>query len=410
MPITIEIIHSNNLQQLLTLYKPVFVIGRSDHCDVQLRDDVVSSTHAKIRVYRDHIVIEDLGSTNGLFVDGARVSGEAEIGLHSTVELGPGGPKLRIVDGLPKVASLHRAGTFNVSSRTGKPFSFLLVVVGVVICFLLLMVGVSSVGLVTFLVHNKSSSNAVTSKKDEVKLSDAVAFVINGYELVTHEGKKVIPASTGSAFVVSPNGYLVTNCHVVEQDDCLKNKLDSLPGVKATHRIWIVLHGDLVDADVLYSGTEYDLGILQVSKTQLPFFRLSLDDALPRSSTVFAVGFPGAERAAFSAEEQMESVVRQSMLTSDIKTYFKARDFDFTLTNGAVTRLTRESNGRNWITHDTVISGGNSGGPLCLEANGVVVGINTEADPSNGISVSLSMPQLRTIIDRYVPDATWIKP
>ncbi|MBK8692954.1 MAG: DUF4388 domain-containing protein [Deltaproteobacteria bacterium] len=49
------------------------VIGRSNELDVVLVEDMVSRRHAKITFSNDALTIEDLGSTNGTFVNGEKV-------------------------------------------------------------------------------------------------------------------------------------------------------------------------------------------------------------------------------------------------------------------------------------------------------------------------------------------------
>lgn len=49
------------------------VIGRSSELDMVLVEDMVSRKHAKIQVASGAITIEDLGSTNGTFVNGEKV-------------------------------------------------------------------------------------------------------------------------------------------------------------------------------------------------------------------------------------------------------------------------------------------------------------------------------------------------
>jgi pSer/pThr/pTyr-binding forkhead associated (FHA) protein len=47
-----------------------FVIGRSDSCDLPIDDGLISRRHAALRVDTDWVVLEDLGSRNGVFVNG----------------------------------------------------------------------------------------------------------------------------------------------------------------------------------------------------------------------------------------------------------------------------------------------------------------------------------------------------
>ena len=49
------------------------LIGRLPECDVLLQDNLVSRMHARISVQNDSVVVEDLHSTNGVYVNGLRV-------------------------------------------------------------------------------------------------------------------------------------------------------------------------------------------------------------------------------------------------------------------------------------------------------------------------------------------------
>jgi len=52
------------------------VLGRDGHSDLELDDEFASSRHARIDPRADGVWIEDLGSTNGTFVNGERVTAE----------------------------------------------------------------------------------------------------------------------------------------------------------------------------------------------------------------------------------------------------------------------------------------------------------------------------------------------
>ena len=63
------------------------LLGRRDDADVAIRDDGVSRRHATIRVEGEGALVADLGSANGLFVDGRRVP-EAHIRDGARLQVG----------------------------------------------------------------------------------------------------------------------------------------------------------------------------------------------------------------------------------------------------------------------------------------------------------------------------------
>ena len=63
-------------------------IGRADFNDVVIADPSVSTSHAKLQRRDDVWMLTDLGSTNGTFVEGERLSGEVALGPGTTVKFG----------------------------------------------------------------------------------------------------------------------------------------------------------------------------------------------------------------------------------------------------------------------------------------------------------------------------------
>jgi len=60
----------DNHQHTYELQTPVTLLGRGTDCDLRLVDPGVSRHHAELRVEHDQVVLVDLGSTNGTFVNG----------------------------------------------------------------------------------------------------------------------------------------------------------------------------------------------------------------------------------------------------------------------------------------------------------------------------------------------------
>jgi predicted component of type VI protein secretion system len=65
-----------------------FVVGRSTECQLSLDDPLVSRRHAVLRVRRDGVSVQDLGSRNGVVVNGAKISGERELVAGDRVSIG----------------------------------------------------------------------------------------------------------------------------------------------------------------------------------------------------------------------------------------------------------------------------------------------------------------------------------
>jgi hypothetical protein len=71
------------------------VLGRGADCDLRIDDEYISTRHAVLRLHDGVWYAEDLGSTNGTFVEGARIHGPTEIRVGSRVRLGKTTVELR---------------------------------------------------------------------------------------------------------------------------------------------------------------------------------------------------------------------------------------------------------------------------------------------------------------------------
>ncbi|MCB9915320.1 MAG: SpoIIE family protein phosphatase [Planctomycetes bacterium] len=73
---------------LVALTDAPLVLGRDATLDVHLADAGISRRHCRVRRSGARVLVEDLGSTNGTFVDGERVEGEVELPTGATLQLG----------------------------------------------------------------------------------------------------------------------------------------------------------------------------------------------------------------------------------------------------------------------------------------------------------------------------------
>jgi len=74
-------------QALITLRAGKLYLGRSPECELAISDPAVSRRHARLWVSPTQIVIEDLGSQNGVFVNGERIRGPRELHIDDVVRI-----------------------------------------------------------------------------------------------------------------------------------------------------------------------------------------------------------------------------------------------------------------------------------------------------------------------------------
>ena len=141
-------------------------------------------------------------------------------------------------------------------------------------------------------------------------------------------------ASSGSGFIISADGYVVSNYHVVEG---------------ATKLTVITWDGQEYAAQLIGYDASNDLAVLKIEGQDLPFVKLGSSDALVVGDQVAAIGNPLGELT--------------STLTAG---YISAKDRPVS-TSGSY---------MNMLQTDAAINSGNSGGPL-FNMKGEVVGITT---------------------------------
>jgi pSer/pThr/pTyr-binding forkhead associated (FHA) protein len=71
----------------IKLGEEAVIIGRTSDCDIQILTDNVSRKHARISYLNEEYKIEDLGSTNGIYVNGVKVE-KCILRKHDVLEIG----------------------------------------------------------------------------------------------------------------------------------------------------------------------------------------------------------------------------------------------------------------------------------------------------------------------------------
>lgn len=82
-----------------------FLIGRSAECQLALDDPLVSRKHAAFRISKDGVTVEDLGSRNGVLVNGARIEGPQAITEQDKVVIGSQELRVYFVDETAEAAA-----------------------------------------------------------------------------------------------------------------------------------------------------------------------------------------------------------------------------------------------------------------------------------------------------------------
>lgn len=180
------------------------------------------------------------------------------------------------------------------------------------------------------------------------------------------EGPAPKTSGLGSGVIVSPNGYILTNYHVVEAADDIQVSLNDSKKFKAR---------------VIGSDPESDLAVLQIKADKLPAIVFARPDGLRVGDVALAIGNP------FGVGQ--------------------------TVTMGIVSALGRSHLGintfENFIQTDAAINPGNSGGAL-VDANGNLIGINTaiysRTGGNHGIGFAIPASSARSIMEQIIQSGT----
>ncbi|MBI2684846.1 MAG: trypsin-like peptidase domain-containing protein [Acidobacteria bacterium] len=144
--------------------------------------------------------------------------------------------------------------------------------------------------------------------------------------------------STGSGVVVDPNGYILTNAHVVANTQRVRVSIPERGGRRGT--AWW-------DAKIIGQDEETDLALLKVERTGLSALEFGNSDKLKQGQMVVAMGSPMG----------LNNSMTMGVLSS-------------------AQRQLREEDPMTYLQTDAPINPGNSGGPL-VDLDGRLIGINT---------------------------------
>jgi serine protease Do len=178
---------------------------------------------------------------------------------------------------------------------------------------------------------------------------------------------EAVQVGAGSGFIVSADGYIVTNRHVIDD-------------TSASYTV-VMNDGEQVPAKVLARDTFLDIGILKIERNNLPFLRLGDSDKVEVGQRVIAVG---------NALGEFQNSVTTGIISGKLRSIVASDG------NGSSERL------ENIFQTDTSINPGNSGGPL-LDYVGNVIGVNV-AVSRNAENIAFAIPinDVKKVIDSVI--------
>lgn len=169
--------------------------------------------------------------------------------------------------------------------------------------------------------------------------------------------------SGGSGVIISADGYVITNNHVIDGATKLRVKLND---------------GRTFDAKVIGSDPTTDVALVKIEATELPTLPFGSSDALRLGEWVLAIGSPF----------DLQSTITAGIVSA------KARQLGV---------IPNEFSVESFIQTDAAVNPGNSGGAL-VNTRGELVGINTVIKSQTGSYVGYSFAVPETIVRKVVVD------
>ena len=89
MQVKLRVLRGSSAGKEIGLKGPKFLIGRAEDCQMRARSDAISRRHCAVFLRRSGVVVRDLGSRNGTFVNGSRIDGDHVLEDGDLLQVGP---------------------------------------------------------------------------------------------------------------------------------------------------------------------------------------------------------------------------------------------------------------------------------------------------------------------------------
>jgi len=363
------------------------IVGRGEDNDLVLTGDTsASQRHSKIDLVAGQAIITDLSSRNGTWVNGKKISGPTRLKHADKILVGDTVFRLRVgsqpladADSKPKQSAALGVGLF-----VGGGVLTLIVVGAVIVIGIILFAAWSfffqpePTPIPPTPVSAPSAESPVSAATEQASAERAALRALVWIVAPVGNPRTTNDASTGSGSLLSDQGYVLTNFHVVGDLDTGRlynrekwaqvglnwNSPDAAPDT--FYRAEVVLHDSQLDLALLHI-IALENGDPLPADTSFPFLPVGNSDDLKIGDPIAVLGFPG--------------------LGGDTPT----------LTRGTVSGFLRDEFNnleRGWIKTDAEINPGNSGG-MAINARGELVGVPTQA--FTGADVTGKISEIRPI-------------
>jgi len=221
---------------------------------------------------------------------------------------------------------------------------------------------------------NVQESSAVIDTAN--KVSPAVVSIVAKSQVQTIFGNTAESSSAGTGFIITSDGLILTNKHVVSE----------------TSAVYIVITADGKNYDGTIQSVDplNDLAVVKISANGLPVVELGDSDQLQVGQWVVTIG---------NALGQYQNTVTAGVISA------KRRDIQASDSSGS-----SSENLSGMLQTDAAINAGNSGGPL-VDLEGQVIGINTAvASGAQGIGFAIPINAAKSAIDSIKKTGKIIRP
>lgn len=205
-----------------------------------------------------------------------------------------------------------------------------------------------------------------------------------------------VEVGSGSGFIISPDGWIVTNHHVISGEKfTLLVRGEKLEVSIDVSRIEVVLAPDgagqpgrRFEASVYAADPELDLAVLRINGTNLPYVSLGDSDVVEPADAATAIGYP------FGGLLDLENPKADANPNPSVST-------------GAISALRHDSlGGRRLLQVSTVLNPGNSGGPV-VDAEGYAIGV-AQSRLTNAAAIGFAVPinRVKGLLQKYGLDSS----